>query len=209
MPSEPEPVDLEEVAKELEQWDSVENLLSKLRHIQKLAKHYYDFEYKHWDEIKEHEIRTFLIVPLLLALGWKEEQIKIELSPSGLGVGDGRKSIDIACFSQKYEKNSPNVNKGSCSLILESKRFSSGITKDAPDQAREYAREFPNCKTIVVSNGYCYKAFVREKGEFSDTPHAYLNLLKPTRKYPLEPKIGGALQMLELLKGATHVQRSS
>jgi len=199
MPPEPETMDLEEIARKLVPQDLVEDLTSKLLHIRDLAKHYYDFEYKHWDEVKEHEIRTFLIIPLLLALGWDEKRIKIELSPSRLGVDDGQKSIDIACFSQKYEKDSPNANREKCHLIVESKRFSSGIDKDAPDQAKKYAKAL-NCKTIVVSNGYCYKAFVGEDGEFSDTPHAYLNLLKPTRNYPLKPKIGGALQMLELLK---------
>ena len=200
MPPEPEAMDLEEIAGKLVQQYLVKDLTSKLFRTQNLARYYYDFGYKHWDEVKEHEIRTFLIVPLLLALGWNEERIKIELSPSRLGVDDGQKSIDVACFSRKYEKDSPNLNKERCHLIVESKRFSSGITKDAPEQAKKYAKELTNCKTIVVSNGCCYKAFVREDDEFPDIPHAYLNLLKPTRNYPLEPKIGGALQMLELLK---------
>lgn len=196
---EPEAIGLKEIAQNLVSRDSVASLLSKLHHIQKLANHYYDSEYKHWDEVKEHEIRTFLIVPLLLALGWDEKRMKIELSPRRLGV-DHPGSIDIACFYQPYKIASRNENRENCQLIVESKRFSSGIKKEAPDQAKKYAKDLNNCKTIVVSNGYCYKAFVREDGEFSDTPHAYLNLLKPTRKYPLDPNVDGALQMLELLK---------
>lgn len=39
-------------------------------------------------KVKEHETRTFLIVPLLLALGWPEQKLKIEWY-----------NIDIAFFS--------------------------------------------------------------------------------------------------------------
>jgi len=34
-------------------------------------------------DIREHETRTFLVIPLLLALGWAEQQLKIEMPAAG------------------------------------------------------------------------------------------------------------------------------
>lgn len=176
--------------------------ISTMNDIRRLAGHYYDYGYENWPEVKEHEIRTFLIIPLLLALGWEETRIKIELSPGRLGVADGRKSIDVACFCADYQPGCEGENKENCKLIIESKRFSSGIAEDAPGQAKEYAQNLPDCELVLASNGYCYKAFRRkENGEvFSDEPCAYLNLRRPTEKYPLYPdKVDGALEVLRLL----------
>jgi hypothetical protein len=174
--------------------------LSIMNDIRSLVNHYYEFGYQHWDEVKEHEIRTFLIVPLLLALGWDEQQIKIELSSSKLGVAGKRGSIDVACFSANYRPGDKEVNRNNCKLIIESKRFSSGITRRAPKQAKGYAEGLPNCEVVLASNGYCYKAFTRDGAEgFSEQPSAYLNLRMPKREYPLDPSVGGALRVLELL----------
>ena len=39
-----------------------------------------------------------------------------------------------------------------------------------------------------------------KNGEFAETPSAYLNLLDPRQRYPLDPKnVGGALEVLRLL----------
>lgn len=173
--------------------------LSTINDIRLLADHYYGFEYHHWNEVKEHEIRTFLIAPLLRALGWNQRQIKIELSPGDLGVADGRKSIDVACFSADYRPGEEEVNRENCKLIIESKRFSSGIGREAIKQAKEYAKDLPGCKVILASNGYCYRAFVRNGEEFSEKPSAYLNLRMPKRDYPLDPSVDGALKVLEYL----------
>ena len=153
-----------------------------------------DFYYKKckWEDIREHETRTFLIVPLLLALGWAEQQLKVELPADG-----GR--VDLACFSRPY-----NRKNSECVLIVESKDFATGLDH-APQQARRYAKSFPACKVLVVSNGYCYKTYERDpKVGFSESPSAYLNLLRPTTKYPLDPEnVGGALEALKSLLPVT------
>lgn len=174
--------------------------VQELKRICSLADYYYDFGYP-WKEIKEHEIRTFLIVPLLLALGWTGRKIKIELSPGDLSLADKnkRKSIDVACFSTDYQHNGKEANQENCKLLIESKRFSSGIREDAPKQVKDYAKDL-NCKVVLVSNGYCYKAYCRNaKNEFSDVPTAYLNIRAPKHKYPLNPKVEGALELLRYL----------
>ncbi len=151
---------------------AAEELTRAFNRIRLLAS-YYRSQCKS-EDIREHETRTFLILPLLLALGWPEQQIKIEL-----GAGE-RRRIDVACFSKPYRRDSSNnANNKDCALILESKGLSQGLNY-APDQAKEYAEHFPNCQVVVVSNGYCYKAYLRGKeGKFQQKPSAYLNLLNP------------------------------
>lgn len=179
---------------------AAEDLTTAFRRIRLLARYYFDE--CTWEDIREHETRTFLILPLLLALGWPEQQIKIEL-----GVGN-RKRIDVACFSRPYRRDSNEIaNNKDCALILESKGFSQGL-EYAPKQAKEYAEHFPNCQVVVVSNGYCYKAYLREKSdEFRKKPSAYLNLLNPQDRYPLNPEnVKGSLALLKYLLPTSVIQ---
>lgn len=53
-----------------------EELALALRRVRRLASYYY--HRCNWDLIKEHETRSFLVVPLLQALGWAEQHMKIE-----------------------------------------------------------------------------------------------------------------------------------
>ena len=163
--------------------DELTNTISKIR---LLADYYY--HHCRWEDIREHETRTFLVVPLLLALGWSEQQIKIELPCS-----DGR--IDIACFSKSYKGND-----NECIAIIETKDFSSGLDY-AQKQAKAYSKDFPSCKSVIITNGYCYKAYLRDKkGQFQTIPSAYINLLKPRDRYPLDPdEVGGALDAIKWL----------
>jgi len=166
--------------------NSADDLTNTLRKIRLLAQYYYTK--CQWDDVREHETRSFLVVPLLLALGWSEQQLKIEL-PCSKG------KVDIACFSKPYKRNNDE-----CALIVETKDFSSGLDY-APDQAHRYAEDYPSCRGVLVSNGYCYKAYTRkEDGTFDTKPSAYLNLLKPRDRYPLDPvNVDGALSVLSWL----------
>ena len=158
------------------------NTISKVRLLA-------DYYYGRWENVGEHETRTFLVVPLLLALGWSEQQIKIELGCSA------KRKVDIACFRKCY-----GGEKTECVTIIETKSFLSGLDY-APKQARIYSQDFPNCKVLIVTNGYCYKSYVRnENGQFQTSPSAYLNLLKPRDKYPLDPdNVGGVLDVIKWL----------
>jgi len=163
--------------------DELTNTISKIR---LLADYYYN--HCRWEDIREHETRTFLVVPLLLALGWSEQQIKIELPCSG-----GR--IDIACFKKSYKRKNDE-----CVAIIETKDFSSGLDY-AQKQAKTYSQDFPNCKAVIVTNGYCYKTYLRDKNrQFKTSPSAYINLLKPRDEYPLDPvEVGGAFNAIKWL----------
>lgn len=172
---------------------NAEALTATLRRIRLLARYYY--QHCAWEDVREHEARTFLIVPFLLALGWSEQQIKIEL-----GVTGGR--IDIACFRSPYRRNEHgDANHGDCALILESKGFSQGLDY-AHAQGKAYAKEFARCEVVVASNGYCYKAYRRlpDGAGFAHAPSAYLNLLRPRNRYPLQPDAdNGAIALLRHL----------
>ena len=175
-------------------------LTGTLERVKLLARYYYSN--CRWEDVREHEARTFLIVPFLLALGWSEQQIKIELA-----VQKARKNrtrggrIDIACFRRPYRVEKRQPNNGDCVLILESKGFSQGLDY-AHGQGKEYAAMFPSCRVVVASNGYCYKAYRRkpDSTDFEDLPAAYLNLLRPTKRYSLAPdRVAGGLELLSFL----------
>jgi hypothetical protein len=162
------------------------DLTTTIHRIRLLAKYYYKCT---WKDVREHETRSFLVVPLLLALGWSEQQLKIEL-PCRTG------KIDIACFPKPFK----NKSEKECILIVETKGFTQGLDY-APQQAQLYAQDFPSCRGILVTNGYCYKAYIRkEDGSFDIKPSAYLNLLNTRDKYPLDPmNVDGALKVFDWL----------
>lgn len=171
---------------------AADELTRAVQRIRLLSDYYYHHSHA-WEDIREHETRTFLVVPLLLALGWSEQQMKIELPCTA-----GR--IDIALYAGPYSGRDED-----CVGIIETKDFSSGLDY-APDQARTYAKCFPNCGFLVVTNGYCYKGYARDgSGAFSEVPTAYLNVLRPSRQFPLDPDIDGALEMLRHLLPMTRL----
>jgi len=171
---------------------AAEDLTQAFRRIRLLA-NYYSTQCS-WGDILEHETRTFLVMPLLLALGWSEQQLKIELSAKTAG------KIDVACFSRPYHRLLDKPNNSDCVLIIETKGFKSGLSV-THRQAKRYAVEFPSCKAVVVTNGYCYKTYSKNaSGQFSEQPSAYLNILSPRKAYPLDPEnVGGGLAVLKLL----------
>lgn len=174
---------------------AADDLTEAIRRIRLLADYYY-FSSR-WDDIREHETRTFLVVPLLLALGWAEQQLKIEFPVKGVG------RVDIACFTGPFLQ----CQDEDVVVLIETKGFASGLDF-ARGQAEAYAAHFKNCRVILVTNGYCYKLYRRTNdGAFSTTPSAYLNILKPKDRYPLDPdNVAGATEVLKWLMPASFRQ---
>lgn len=180
---------LEMLVREGFRTSSANELKNKVKDIRDLAR-YYRENYQWNANILEHEARTFLVVPLLLALGWSEQRIKIELA-----------NVDVAYFSKPYKNW--EESRGNCVAIIETKGFASGLDY-ARNQADSYSNNFPNCKALITTNGYCYKIYLKdEKGSFPKDPYdpsAYINLLNLRDKYPLNPKKGnGALDAIKWL----------
>ncbi len=153
-----------------------ETVIQTIRHVRRLAGWYKRRE----QDLSEHEIRTFLIVPLLLALGWSEQRIKIEWKQS-----------DIALFKDVYTpKSHPE-------LILESKRMGTGMDS-ALTQAQKYAKRFPDCEKLVTSTGERYQLYTKSDDQ-SWQVSAYLNLLKLKDRHPYWPSVGGAAKLFTSL----------
>lgn len=132
------------------------------------------------EDVSEHETRAFLVVPLLLALGWPEQRLKIEW-----------KHLDIAFFDNNYTRGERPT------MILESKRLYRPLLR-AEKQVKGYSRKFPECHKLVVSNGIRYLLFMKENRVWA--PQAYLNLLNLLDRHPYHVEIAGAPELLtELL----------
>jgi hypothetical protein len=161
---------------------AAEELTQALRRIRLLARFYLN---RDWSLTNEHDIRTFLVVPLLIALGWAEQRMKVELSVPGGG------RIDIGCFKKPFSGREDDQ----CVALIETKGLTQGLDY-ATSQAHAYADSFPSCKVILVTNGYCYKAFEREGDTFATEPKAYLNINHSRNRYPLDPEyVGGAIDV--------------
>ncbi|MBU2638381.1 MAG: hypothetical protein KJ955_05380 [Nanoarchaeota archaeon] len=124
--------------------------------------------------ISEHETRTFLVIPLLESLGWKEPNIKIELN-----------QVDVALFEKEYQGK-----KNDCKVLIETKRLNAGLSA-ASSQVKDYAKKYPQCKKLIVTNGECYILMNRKGKE-----KAYFNILKPRLHHPFEKNVGGAVNLL-------------
>ena len=184
IPDEPEEISVDQLIDSLMveglPGQSAELIANTIWRLRRVAKWYSS----HGSDVGEHEIRTFLIVPLLTSLGWAEQKVKIEWN-----------NIDVALFDTPYSKQSKPL------VIIESKRLWDGL-RYAPDQAASYAKLYPACDRFIVSDGIRYKLFKRSDDQWRYS--AYMNLLAPKRVHPYEPGVDGAVSFfLNLIpKGA-------
>jgi hypothetical protein len=149
-----------------------ETVIQTIWRIRRLGRWYE----KHGKDLSEHEIRTFLIVPILLALGWSEQKIKIEW-----------KNTDLSFFSRIYNRGDEPC------MILESKRMGEGLGY-AERQVQRYANDMPGCKRLIVSDGIRYYLYLKqgENCNFQEDLKAYMNLLRLKDRHPYLTHVGGA-----------------
>lgn len=148
-----------------------EIVVRTIGYVRRLARWYRD----HGQDISEHETRTFLIVPVLLALGWSEQKMKIEWN-----------GLDIAFFARAYDRKTAMSD---CIAILESKRVWEGLSY-AEQQVKDYQARFPKCSHLIVSDGICYRLYRKTSETWKWA--AYLNLLKLRNRHPYLTEIKGA-----------------
>lgn len=132
-------------------------------------------------DTSEHEIRTFMIVPLLQALGWEPRRIKVEW-----------RHTDIALFDKQYRTDAGLQP----TAILESKVHGNGLL-EAPRQAQHYAEQYPKCRRVIVSDGARYVIYDRNGNAWKKSGYVYL--YAPLANNPLEPDLGNAVDALAKL----------
>ncbi len=164
-----------------------EAVIRAIWHVRRLARWYADYG----RNLSEHEIRTFLIVPILLALGWSEQRFKIEWNHT-----------DVSLFSEPFTRHS---KPGDPRVILESKRMGTGLDH-AERQVRRYARDFKDCNMLVTTTGVRYHLYTKKPCESWDAPRmkeshlsAALNLFNLKDRHPYLPSVGGAPQLFQSL----------
>jgi hypothetical protein len=161
-----------------------ENLANAFRRIRRLANLYAEFG-SHG--VLEHETRTFLVIPLLVALGWSEQQIKIE-----------QNHVDISVFDRPFSSNHNEAVDPK--VLIETKKFHYGLD-EVENQAKEYVRQYPGCNKIITTNGTHYKLFYREPNvkDADWNLGAFMSIQNLLEKYPLYPEAYGSLQVFEEL----------
>lgn len=130
---------------------------------------------KNYPNVLEHELRAFMVIPLLMSLGWSEQKMKLEYD-----------KIDIALFNAPYTKHT----KDQPEIIIETKTFEDGLLL-AKEQLNYYAGKYPTCRTMVTTNGYRYNVYKKDADSFG--LRSYFNLLDMRRHDYIENHILGAL----------------
>jgi hypothetical protein len=154
-----------------------EEIASALRRVQRLARWYED---DNFGEVSEHEVRTFLVIPLLLGLGWPEQRIRIEY-----------KHVDVALTVKARRGDEPPV------AVIETKRLGVGLEGSAADQAWRYAARFPDCERCIVTDGLRWMlSEKREEGDWQNI--AYTRLRTLYKKHPYE-ELKGAVELFTAL----------
>lgn len=108
----------------------------------------------------EDEMIAHFIVPLLLSLGWRPELIGIKWH-----------NVDVALFECL-----PRTPEG-CRIVVEAKRLGVGV-EGALAQAIGYVKDLGPWADVVVTDGFRYRRYAREKGF---APSAYANLVRLKR----------------------------
>lgn len=187
-----EPISLEKLTDSLIEHglriQDAEGITQTIGRIIRLTKWYYQYDYN----VSEHELRTFLVVPLLVALGWSEQKIKIEL-----------RNIDIALFNSPYI--STKANHISPQVIIETKVFNDGLAF-TDSQVMSYGERFPSCEYFITTNGYRYKFYQREDQKLKQK--GYINLFKMRSGDPLDEGIKGAIETLLMMSAFRFGQTS-
>jgi len=140
--------------------NSIENLTKEFDELRRIAKWYIGKPTP-----SEFETISYLVVPLLRALGWTPQKMAIEWH-----------NVDIALFDQlpREDKN--------LSIVVEAKKKGNSCLT-AQSQAQGYAQGKANCKRLVVTDGLRYGVFVKVENEYK--LKAYFNLTDLKESYPV------------------------
>lgn len=145
----------------------IDNLMSRLDSIRRVAVWYKNKEKRPEGRPSEMETVTYLVVPLLFALGWSQQTVAI-----------GWNNVDAALFDSMPSDDE------SLTCVIEAKTLGHSVFH-AFDQARTYATQpgRKNCCKLVVTDGMRYALYHKGNKDFSLS--AYLNVLRMRPTYPV------------------------
>lgn len=133
----------------------------------------------------EHEVVAYMIVPLLLALGWPEERLAIEWQ-----------QIDVAGFT-----GTPNGS-SNCVLVCEAKRLQHGLQTVWAQPARYVQQHgLTACRSILVSQGARFYLFERPMNApwpESPAPTGYINIEQIRTAHLMPPGADAIATLMKL-----------
>lgn len=130
----------------------------------------------------EHEVVAYMVLPMLLALGWSEQLLAIEWN-----------RIDLAAF-----RRTPTTAKG-CVLVCEAKGMGHGLG-DSLGQACRYVEslELKACRSVLLTEGGRFYLFERGSDGWGENPVGYFNVEKMRRRYVVPPNTDALRTILKL-----------
>lgn len=144
---------------------SISNLINEIGELVRIANWYRNEDKKP----SEHETVTYLVMPLLRALGWTPQKMAIEWN-----------KVDVALFSDL-----PREERSLCAVVEAKKMDESCLT--TLHQAEYYAKNLgaERLRRIILTDGLRYGVYWRNVDENDFSLYAYLNLTRLRREYPL------------------------
>ena len=139
---------------------SIEVLSKEIDELIRVAKWYQKFV-----DPSESETISYLVVPLLRALGWTPQKMAIEW-----------KNVDVALFNTLPREN------GNLSVVVEVKKKGSSCLT-ALSQASTYAEGKESCHRLIVTDGLRYGIYINRNSDFK--LHAYFNITNLKTSYPI------------------------
>jgi len=151
---------------------SVDSLLGAI-HRQRRLLTWYSEHGRESDRPTEHEVVAYMVLPMLLSLGWSEQLLAVEWH-----------KVDLAAF-----RRTPTIAED-CVLLCEAKGMWDGL-QGALEQAERYVDrlKLSACNRIVLTQGGRFYVYARNdttSGWRSD-PIGYFNVEKLRCRYVLPP----------------------
>lgn len=145
----------------------IDKLTSTLESIRRVAIWYWNEKKRPIGRPSERETITYLVIPLLFALGWSHQTAAIEWN-----------NVDIALFGRMPPEDA------TLACVIEGKVLGKSVFSPV-GQARNYAtsQDRDYCKRLIVTDGIRYSYFSKQISDFELS--AYLNILRMRKKYPL------------------------
>jgi hypothetical protein len=156
--------------------NSIERIRNQITEIRRIAAWYDKLPWK--DKPSEYETISYLVVPLLRAIGWTPQKMGIEWN-----------KVDLALFSRLPREDEH------LSVVVEAKKMGYSCLT-AKSQASGYAESKENCHRLIVTEGLRYGVYLKEEDNF--VLKAYFNLSDLRDKYPIY-KCGGVKEALTLM----------